>query len=65
MKNILIVIFVLLAGAVVFFFLPDVRSLIGGDAPSVGCTMEAKICPDGSAVGRTGPDCAFAVCPSS
>lgn len=27
------------------------------------CTMEAKICPDGSAVGREGPDCAFAECP--
>lgn len=27
------------------------------------CTMEAKICPDGSAVGRTGPNCEFAACP--
>jgi hypothetical protein len=29
----------------------------------VVCTMEAKICPDGSAVGRTGPNCEFAKCP--
>jgi hypothetical protein len=29
----------------------------------VGCTMEAKICPDGSSVGRTGPSCEFAACP--
>ena len=29
------------------------------------CTEEAKLCPDGSAVGRTGPDCEFAPCPSS
>lgn len=29
----------------------------------VGCTMEAKICPDGSAVGRSGPKCEFAPCP--
>ncbi len=28
------------------------------------CTKEAKICPDGSAVGRTGTICAFATCPS-
>ncbi len=28
-----------------------------------GCTMEAKICPDGSAVGRTGPKCEFSPCP--
>lgn len=27
------------------------------------CTMEAKMCPDGSAVGRTGPACEFAPCP--
>ncbi len=27
------------------------------------CTMEAKICPDGSAVGRSGPNCEFAACP--
>jgi len=31
----------------------------------VACTTEAKICPDGSAVGRTGPDCEFAPCPSA
>lgn len=29
------------------------------------CTMEAKVCPDGSAVGRTGPNCEFAPCPGS
>ncbi|MFA6494875.1 MAG: TspO/MBR family protein [Candidatus Paceibacterota bacterium] len=32
---------------------------------SVACTQEAKLCPDGSAVERTGPDCAFALCPST
>jgi len=26
------------------------------------CTMDAKICPDGSAVGRVGPRCEFAPC---
>ena len=29
----------------------------------VACTLEAKLCPDGSAVGRTGPKCEFAKCP--
>ena len=29
----------------------------------VACTMDAKLCPDGSAVGRTGPDCEFPPCP--
>lgn len=27
------------------------------------CTEEAKMCPDGSYVGRTGPNCTFAACP--
>ena len=27
------------------------------------CTLEAKICPDGSSVGRSGPNCEFAPCP--
>ncbi|MEP7162836.1 MAG: Gmad2 immunoglobulin-like domain-containing protein [Candidatus Moraniibacteriota bacterium] len=30
----------------------------------VGCTMEAKLCPDGSSVGRSGPKCEFAPCPT-
>ncbi len=29
----------------------------------VACTMEAMQCPDGSYVGRQGPNCAFAPCP--
>ena len=32
---------------------------------AIACTMEAKLCPDGSYVGRTGPKCEFTVCPSS
>lgn len=27
------------------------------------CPADAKLCPDGSAVGRVGPDCEFAPCP--
>jgi hypothetical protein len=29
------------------------------------CTLEAKVCPDGSSVGRTGSNCEFAPCPST
>lgn len=29
----------------------------------VACTLEAKLCPDGTSVGRSGPSCAFAACP--
>jgi hypothetical protein len=31
----------------------------------IACTQEAKICPDGSAVGRVGPSCEFAPCPGN
>lgn len=30
----------------------------------VVCTMDAKLCPDGSYVGRTGPNCEFKPCPT-
>ncbi len=33
-------------------------------AAPVACTMEAKMCPDGSYVGRSGPKCEFAACPT-
>lgn len=33
-------------------------------AEPVACTLEAKICPDGTSVGRTGPNCEFAPCPT-
>jgi hypothetical protein len=31
----------------------------------VFCTADAKLCPDGTAVGRVGPNCEFAPCPES
>ncbi len=33
------------------------------DVAPVACTEEAMECPDGSAVGREGPNCEFAACP--
>ncbi len=33
------------------------------EADDIVCTMEAKICPDGTAVGRVAPKCEFAPCP--
>lgn len=59
MKKVLliIIIVILLAGiAYLIFGLP-------GKTKPISCTQEAKICPDGSAVGRTGPNCEFATCP--
>lgn len=44
---------------------PFMRDKYEVDPKSIGvaCTMEAKICPDGSSVGRTGPKCEFEKCP--
>ncbi len=36
-----------------------------GAPEPVYCTQEAKLCPDGSYVGRTGPKCEFAPCPNA
>ena len=35
-----------------------------GDKREAACTLEAKLCPDGSSVGRIPPDCDFAPCPA-
>ena len=32
---------------------------------AVACTMEAKVCPDGTSVGRSGPACEFSECPTT
>lgn len=40
------------------------KFLSSGSSPR-GCTTEARICPDGSAVGRSGPKCEFEACPTS
>jgi hypothetical protein len=52
--------FILIAtiGAVFVYTLNQKNS----EAP-YACTMDAMICPDGTALGRTGPECAFPKCP--
>ena len=59
MKNILIVLAVLLlvasGGSALYLSKKHATS-------PVACTLEAKICPDGSTVSRTGPNCEFSVC---
>ena len=34
------------------------------DENNIACTQEAKLCPDGSSVGRVAPSCEFAKCPT-
>jgi predicted lipoprotein with Yx(FWY)xxD motif len=43
---------------------PELNKCISAGEPcKKACTQEAKVCPDGSTVGRTGPNCEFAPCP--
>ena len=59
MKNILISVIVILLLAVGGFYFYKTEPT----SENYACTLEAKICPDGSAVGRVGPDCQFEACP--
>ncbi len=43
------------------FIYRNVAERTGGPGPTA-CTADAKLCPDGSGVGRTGPACEFAPC---
>jgi hypothetical protein len=42
---------------------PDGRHFVQDVEEGVFCTADAKLCPDGSYVGRIAPDCRFAPCP--
>lgn len=64
MKNIVIILVILLVIAgLVYYFTGSDNSLPGGE--QIACTMDARVCPDGSYVGRTGPNCEFAACPTT
>lgn len=56
---VIIVAVVAVAGFVVWFNSSDLPR----ENDVVYCTMEAKLCSDGSYVGRTGSKCEFALCP--
>lgn len=42
---------------------PPTEVIPPGNEGAVACTMDAKLCPDGSSVGRVAPNCEFALCP--
>ncbi|MEK7613679.1 MAG: hypothetical protein AAB439_02275 [Patescibacteria group bacterium] len=60
-KDVLVVVFGLLALAAIWGGWKLYEASRGSDI--VACTADAKLCPDGSAVGREGPNCEFAACP--
>lgn len=64
MKNYVTLIVVAVLAVLIAFWVGTTR-IAKAPIDGVACTQEAKLCPDGSAVGRTGPNCQFAPCPSS
>lgn len=58
----LVVIALLAVAAAAFAYVAVQKTQAPGP---VYCTMEAKLCPDGSSVGRGGPKCEFAPCPGT
>lgn len=46
------------------FSVTDSVTKLNGEPIGYACDADAKICPDGTSVGRTGSDCQFAACPS-
>jgi hypothetical protein len=51
--------------AVILIILPTGIYFFLNSNKQIACTAEAKLCPDGSSVGRTGPKCEFAKCPTT
>lgn len=51
--------FVLIIGLSLAFFFDQLRK----EPTQVACTQEARMCPNGSFVSRTGPHCEFSPCP--
>lgn len=60
------IIVVFVVGAVLYVYNPSPNEYGNGpeEPEQVFCTQDAKLCPDGSYVGRVPPSCGFAACPS-
>jgi hypothetical protein len=59
MKNTLLII-----GGIIVIALGMSLFFKDASVPPQACTADALICPDGSSVGRSGPDCQFEACPN-
>ncbi|MBX4209290.1 hypothetical protein KW799_01140 [Candidatus Parcubacteria bacterium] len=65
MKTILIVIIALIIVILGVYLYKATVNPSNTGKETVYCTLDAKLCPDGSYVGRTGPKCEFAQCPGT
>lgn len=59
------IILLLIIAMVVWAYGSKLSGSVGDNDNWVACTMDAKLCPDGSYVGRTGPKCEFSACPDA
>lgn len=59
-KRILITISIIVIVVLIAYYYTKVEDV---NNYNIACTMDAKMCPDGSYVGRTAPLCEFAPCP--
>ena len=64
-KKIFIVILIVIIVAVTWIVTHTHKQTPEANNNPVVCTLDAKLCPDGSYVSRIGPDCHLAECPSS
>ncbi|MBN2094342.1 MAG: hypothetical protein JW740_03190 [Candidatus Zambryskibacteria bacterium] len=72
MKNpIFVVIFIIavfIVGGILYIYNPEPEEYVNPNDKSkeepIACIADAKLCPDGTYVGRVLPDCEFAPCPT-
>ncbi len=58
-----IILFVLVVVVILAYVNIKPKAVAVPEEEAVACTMDAKMCPDGSYVGRVAPNCEFAKCP--
>ena len=65
MKNLkIITVIIIFLGIAIVFVIRGKSPILSPTPIQTACTEEAKLCPDGSYVGRTGPQCQFSECPA-
>lgn len=63
MKELVAGVVLILVVGIAGFFYRNILERSQSTQTQVACTEEARVCPDGQTVSRSGPSCSFAVCP--
>lgn len=56
------IVFIVVIGVGGFLYRNTFEHPVATISEPIACSMEAKLCPDGTSVGRSGPNCVFAPC---